>query len=54
MEEPGHPARRPQRDRDGAGARSVAVTSTAKRHTEGRFKGNPYASGFWRIAPGGH
>jgi hypothetical protein len=32
---------------------SVAVASTAKLHKEGRFKGNPYASGFWRIAPDG-
>jgi hypothetical protein len=32
---------------------SVAVASTAKLHKEGRFKDNPYASGFWRIAPDG-
>jgi len=32
---------------------SVAVASTAKLHKDGRFKGNPYASGFWRIAPDG-
>jgi hypothetical protein len=32
---------------------SVAVASTAKLHADGRFKGNPYASGFWRIAPDG-
>jgi hypothetical protein len=32
---------------------SVAVASTAKWHKEGRFKDNPYASGFWRIAPDG-
>ena len=32
---------------------SVAVASTAKLHKEGRFQGNPYASGFWRIAPDG-
>jgi hypothetical protein len=31
----------------------VAVASTAKLHAEGRFTGNPYASGFWRIAPDG-
>jgi sugar lactone lactonase YvrE len=32
---------------------SVAVASTAKLHKEGRFAGNPYASGFWRVAPDG-
>ncbi|MCX8113814.1 MAG: hypothetical protein N3D71_01935 [Burkholderiaceae bacterium] len=32
---------------------SVVVFSTAKRHTEGRMKGNPYATGLWRIAPDG-
>lgn len=32
---------------------SVVVASTAKLHKEGRFKGNPYASGFWRIASDG-
>jgi hypothetical protein len=32
---------------------SLAVASEAKIHKEGRFQGNPYASGFWRIAPDG-
>ena len=32
---------------------SVAVSSTAKLYKEGRFAGNPYATGFWRIAPDG-
>lgn len=32
---------------------SVNVFSTAKRHTDGRMKGNPYATGLWRIAPDG-
>jgi hypothetical protein len=32
---------------------SVAVSSTAKSYKEGRFAGNPYATGFWRIAPDG-
>jgi hypothetical protein len=32
---------------------SLAVASTAKLHKEGRFKDNPYASGFWRIAQDG-
>ena len=31
----------------------VAVSSTAKHYQEGRFTGNPYATGFWRIAPDG-
>jgi hypothetical protein len=32
---------------------SVAVSSTARLYKEGRFAGNPYATGFWRIAPDG-
>jgi hypothetical protein len=32
---------------------AVAVFATAKRHKEGRMKGNPYAQGLWRIAPDG-
>ena len=32
---------------------SVAVFSTAKLHLDGRMKGNPYATGLWRIAPDG-
>ena len=32
---------------------SVAVSSTAKLYKEGRFAGNPYATGFWRLAPDG-
>lgn len=32
---------------------SLAVFSTAKLHKDGRFQGNPYASGAWRIAPDG-
>jgi hypothetical protein len=32
---------------------SLAVASTAKFHKEGRFQGNPYASGFWKVAPDG-
>ncbi len=32
---------------------SVMVFSTAKTHQDGRMKGNPYATGLWRIAPDG-
>jgi hypothetical protein len=32
---------------------SVAVFSTAKTHADGRMKGNPYATGAWRIGPDG-
>jgi hypothetical protein len=32
---------------------SVVVFSTAKQHADGRMKGNPYATGLWRIAPDG-
>ncbi|MCX8005029.1 MAG: hypothetical protein N2688_08740 [Burkholderiaceae bacterium] len=32
---------------------SLAVFSTAKLHRDGRMKGNPYATGLWRIAPDG-
>lgn len=32
---------------------SLAVFSTAKQHADGRMKGNPYATGLWRIAPDG-
>lgn len=32
---------------------SLAVFSTAKTHKDGRMKGNPYATGLWRIAPDG-
>jgi len=31
----------------------VAVFSTAKTHADGRMKGNPYATGAWRIGPDG-
>jgi hypothetical protein len=32
---------------------AIAVFSTAKTHADGRMKGNPYATGAWRIAPDG-
>jgi hypothetical protein len=32
---------------------SLAVFSTAKTHPDGRMKGNPYATGLWRVAPDG-
>lgn len=32
---------------------SLLVFSTAKTHKDGRMKGNPYATGLWRIAPDG-
>ncbi len=32
---------------------AVAVFSTAKLHKDGRMKGNPYATGAWRIGPDG-
>ncbi|MDH5265542.1 MAG: hypothetical protein OEX21_12415, partial [Betaproteobacteria bacterium] len=32
---------------------SLAVFSTAKQHKDGRMKGNPYATGLWRVAPDG-
>ncbi|MCP9451530.1 MAG: hypothetical protein NNA23_02485 [Nitrospira sp.] len=32
---------------------SLLVFSTAKTHQDGRMKGNPYATGLWRIAPDG-
>ncbi len=31
----------------------IVVFSTAKTHADGRMKGNPYATGAWRIAPDG-